>query len=267
MLPILNLDNAYRPSANWAQLLARKLEAVGKYSSFLPAITKEINHQLLVEQVSQNLLLGDIDIARERVSELVKTENRDLVFSQHNERIAYSFANAVGHLQTLINNQETKSNFILTLDLLRELHTFTMEGVDSGGGFLRCEEAEPLTPKHQPPPPDLLPMFIDNALDWFSTSSFAELHPVEQAWLVHLRLMELQPFAQANGRVIRLVASLYTLRADLCPIIVNAQDRQFYYQSLASSLEMITQPGIELFAQSLMRTLDQIKAIAETSNR
>jgi Fic family protein len=258
MLPIYN--ESYRPSSNWVQDLAIKREALQKLEPLEPALLAKIQEHLLVEQVAQNLALGDIAITPDRVRMLLSGGAPQS--SERTDRIALSFASATRYLHTLFDGKESKAQSILTSDLLRELHALAMEGLGENGGFYRTAEVSPLVPGHEPASPEVLPILIDNALDWFSVESFAELHPVEQAWLVHLRLLDLQPFPSANGRIARLAASFYTLRAGIVPIIVSAQDRELYNQAVAGSFQMITQPGIELFARSLVRTIDEIVAIA-----
>jgi Fic family protein len=258
MLPIYN--ESYRPSSDWVKDLALKREALQSLEPFEPALKAKIEEHLLVEQVVENLALGDIAITPDRVRMLLSGNEPES--DQTTDRIALNFAGAVRYLHTLFANKELKAQSLLTSDLLRELHALAMEGISEDGGFYRTTDARPLVPGHEPAAAEVLPVLIDNALDWFSVQSFGELHPVEQAWLVHLRLLDLQPFSSANGRIARLAASFYSLRDDLVPIIVSAQDRELYNQAVAGSFQMITQPGIELFARSLVRTIDQVIEIA-----
>jgi len=53
---------------------------------------------------------------------------------------------------------------------------------------------------------------VENACDWFAAESFAELNPIEQAAIVFLRLVTMQPFEQANQATALIAASLFTLR-------------------------------------------------------
>src|SRR5437870_4952206 len=181
MLPIYN--ESYRPSSNWTQELTLKRDALQKHQPFSPELEAKIQEHLLVDQVVQNLLLGDIQITAERARDLI---NGAAEGSQPADRATISFANGVRYLNTLVANQESKAQFLLTSDLLRELHALTMEGIGEGGGFYRTAEGRSLAPGHEPASAEVLPMLIDNALDWFSADSFGDLHPVEQAWLVHL---------------------------------------------------------------------------------
>jgi Fic family protein len=108
----------------------------------------------------------------------------------------------------------------LSAGWLLELHR-TLIGVDANADVLRKTEAAPINALHDPTPAILLPKMIDHAFDWFSTESFAELHPVEQAAVVYLRLLDMHPFPAATGTTALLAASFYTERAGLPPLVVS----------------------------------------------
>ena len=123
--------------------------------------------------------------------------------------------------------------------------------------LFRMAEAVPLSPAHNPAPAVILPRLVANALDWFTTEGFAEMHPVEQAALVHLRLHDLQPFGSAHEPVALLAAGFYTERAGLPPLIIHADEATGarYAAAVEAALRMLTQPLVEFFAASLSRTM------------
>jgi Fic family protein len=259
-LPIFS--ESYRPSSNWSQDVARQKALRDELAPFTAETAAQIDAHLIASTVKENLRLGDIDIDDARVAALLAGDTPQ----NDNERAARGFADAVRHLHTLVKNSDDKTHVQLSADLLRELHTLALSNLNEPGGSFRSNAGQSLAPGHTPPEADLLPFLLDNALSWFSAESVQELHPIEQAWLVHLRLIELQPFARANGRIARLAASLYGLRADLGAIIVSAADRELYNHALTNSFQMITQPGVELFARSVVRTMSEVIAIASAKS-
>lgn len=122
---------------------------------------------------------------------------------------------------------------------------------------LRTGPGEPQVPEHKPAQPAALPQLLPITFDWFQTESFRELHPVEQATLVHLRLVELQPFPAQTTRLARFAADLYLLRADLPPLIITGEP-QVYKRALHQGLLMNTQPLLELCAEALDHTLVEL---------
>lgn len=250
-LPIFN--ESYRPSYQWTQELAAKNEALKASVPSTPEISGRLQRYLLREQVLHILALSGIDTTP-RVVEALVDGNASLDELSATERPIAALANTARYLYKLLRDPA----FRLTSDLLLELHTLATEGTAESGGVYRKTAGRPLVEGHTPAAHEILPRLVENALDWFSTEAFTELHPVEQAWLVHLRLLDLQPFEKAGGRLARLIASVYTVRAGLPPVIVRIQDAALYKQALTGSFQMFTQPGVELFARSLIYYIDEM---------
>lgn len=137
-------------------------------------------------------------------------------------------------------------------------------GLAPSADVLRKTEALPINAAHDPTPAILLPRMLDHAFDWFATLSFAELHPVEQATIVYLRLLDLHPFPTASAPTALLAASFYTERAGLPPLIIFADDvtEARYDNALAAAFRMLTQPLVELFAEMLLRAMQQAQDVA-----
>jgi len=94
---------------------------------------------------------------------------------------------------------------------------------------------------------------IEGACRWYSAESFAELHPVEQASIVLLRLIEIQPFENANERTALVAASLFTLRRELPPINISPELETTFRAALVEGFQMNTKPMVELIAEALER--------------
>ena len=145
---------------------------------------------------------------------------------------------------------------IFNPDRLLELHeTLTGEKAE-----LRTNEPHPLNALHDPTPAILLPKMLDLAFDWFSTDSFAELHPVEQASVVYLRLLDLHPFPNVIEPTAMLAASVYTERAGFPPLVILSDDitQARFAQALEAAFRMLTQPLVELFAEQLRLAMQQV---------
>jgi Fic/DOC family len=99
---------------------------------------------------------------------------------------------------------------------------------------------------------------IENACDWFAAESFAELNPIEQAAIVFLRLATIQPFAQANEAAALVAASLFTLRANLPPIVIRPEMQTAFLSALVEADQMNMQPLVELIADAVSLTLDEM---------
>lgn len=162
---------------------------------------------------------------------------------------AARFSQASALITTWARTPEEKLSQERLLDLHRAL---------TGTGELRQTEPRPLNAAHDPAPAILLPRLLDNAFDWFTTEGFAEMHAVEQATVVFLRLLDLHPFVEENETTALLAASFYTERAGLPPLILFSDDttRARYRQALDVAFRMLTQPLVEFFAEMLTRAIE-----------
>jgi hypothetical protein len=144
---------------------------------------------------------------------------------------------------------------------LLELHR-TLTGADSHADMLRKDDPTPINDAHDPTPAVLLPRMIDHAFDWFSTESFGELHAVEQAAIVYLRLLDLYPFPALTEPTAMLAAGFYTERAGLPPLLVSGDEatRARFAHAREAAMRMLTQPLVELFAEMLRTTMQQSSA-------
>ena len=122
---------------------------------------------------------------------------------------------------------------------------------------MRKTEPAPVVAGHEPAPALILPKMLDNAFDWFDTESFRDLHPVERAAVVYLRLLDLSPFSSHTGTTAALAAGFYTEREGLPPLVIFADDltQARYARALEAAFRMLTQPLVELFAEMLTRTM------------
>jgi hypothetical protein len=127
------------------------------------------------------------------------------------------------------------------------------------GGSLRSHDVTAIGPFHEPAPAVILPRLVENALGWFTAQSFNEIHPVEQAALVHVRLLDLDPFGSPESDLVALfAASLFTERASLPPLIVYVDDSSAYDAAIQSAFRMLTQPLVEFFAAGLIKTIESV---------
>ena len=142
---------------------------------------------------------------------------------------------------------------VLTPDLLLRLHggaaEFRKSQGETGG------QARSVAPEH-------LPARVESACRWFGAESFAELNPIEQASIVHLRLLEIQPFAEANQRIAILAASLFTLRSGLPPVMIVPDLAGAYEKAVEESRSGNTQPMVEAMGSAVEGSLIQMIRLA-----
>ncbi len=224
-LPIFS-DNL-RSSGSWIDLLAQEQEG-WKEALSSPGSRAQVETRIREQQIEQARLRSDGEIDERRMFDAAR----------------------------LVSSWADETDAKLTVERLFELHRVLISAFP-GEDVLRKSEPLPINAMHDPTPALLLPRMLDNAFDWFTTPSFGELHAVEQATVVYLRLLDLHPFPSLTETTALLAASFYTERAGLPPLIVFADDATLarFTNVLEAAFRILTQPLVEFFAEMLTRTI------------
>ena len=106
---------------------------------------------------------------------------------------------------------------------LRNLHSRLMGQSQDRPADYRQAPAAPLLESHDPAEPELVPRLVDTALQWCRADSFAEMHEVEQAALVLLKLTDIQPFDRHNGMTLRVFSNFFLVRAGYPPAVIRSE--------------------------------------------
>ncbi|MBZ5536883.1 MAG: Fic family protein [Acidobacteriia bacterium] len=142
------------------------------------------------------------------------------------------------------------------LSLIKDIHSMMMDGLSDEAGQFRIGGIVPLSVGHQPPEADGIEAAMGRLLEWVSADSFLELHPVQQAALVLVRLLDIYPFADGTPRTCRVMANSGLIRAGFPPAIFYFGEASLYKQAIEAGLAMDTTRLTTRIAASLARTLE-----------
>lgn len=237
-----------RSSASWKELLDQA------HAQWQAAIASPDNREQLEPRIRMLQLLHTLTRAGKSVDERAAA----LLVLQPPDPLNQSEPARFLCAAQLVSNAaapEAKLTPALLADIYR-----TLTGAAPEAEVFRTTETLALNPAHSPVPAVLLPKMIDNALDWFTTDSFRELHPGERATLVYLRLLDLQPFPSHHETIALLAASFFTEQVTLPPLIIFADDLSAarYAAVIESAFRMLTQPLVEFMAENLTRTIQTV---------
>jgi len=225
-----------RPTYEWVARVNQKHKQLTELA--LSAAQKQtLDRWLEIEFVYSTLRLAGEKIEREQVARLVSAPA-----NQPGE---------VGAATQLLDSLRTVTSMTrepgkesgLSVELLLKLND-----LQGGRGFQSTDSTSKVKA-------EMLPVVLEGACQWFSADSFAELHPIEQAGIVLLRLIELRPFDEGNEKTALVAASLFTLRSGLPPIIIGVEAQPAYRAALNEGIRMNTKPMVELMAESVERSL------------
>jgi Fic family protein len=228
-----------RQSYQWIHRLQQKFQALSGLS-LSPQQQRQLNIWLEVEFVGSTLRLEGIEASRTLLLQAVQAMPKEQEAGEL--PLLEKLLRALREIEKIVEEQGQEAR--LSAALLKQLN--------GDEGFRKTNSsASSVRAEH-------LPMIVENACRWFAMDSFAELNPVEQSAIALLRLTEIAPFEGGNGRTSMLAASLFTMRCQLPPLIFRPEQREAYLAALREGSRMNTQPMVELLAQSVEQTLDEM---------
>lgn len=123
----------------------------------------------------------------------------------------------------------------LNLKFIKKLHKVLFAGVDDEiAGKLRYElkrNVKLAGTSYIPPKWQEIEKELDNFFKWYKAEN-RKLHPLELASLVHLKLISIQPFADGNSRLSRLLMNWILWKKEYPMIDIPIEDLENYYNAL-----------------------------------
>lgn len=144
---------------------------------------------------------------------------------------------------------------------LRTLHRLAVRGLSDDAGAWRTKTVPPLADGTVPPPHWLVPFETETYVGRLALGE-DEPAPIALARAV-ARLIRLQPFPNANGRVARLVANLLAYRRGLPPIVLDSRARRGYAAAVRAALAGNAAPLARVIGTSLGRGLERLRDAIE----
>lgn len=155
--------------------------------------------------------------------------------------------------------QEAKSRRVkLTLPFLVSLYETLIAGTNPSPkvkAIFRKEMPLHRTYFHEIAQPAKIEAELEKALKFTVSAEFKEFHPLKQAAWIHWSIMQVFPFADHNGKIARLLQSIYLLRSGYMPAIIHGVERQRYYESLRQGPSALRVLVLEAIENSLDNTL------------
>jgi len=248
-----------RPAHEWINRVAQKHAELAK----LQPSEKEraiLERRAEAEFLYSTAHLSGLPVSRAEIAHIVDLaglEGRE--FSDSDRPIAETLA-AVRIVEALARSQGRQAE--LTPELLMRLNNPL--GV-SESGFRTGPIAA--TGPFRPASAEHIPASVESVCRWSTAESFAELNPLEQASITHLRLLEIHPFERANLETALVAASLFTLRNQMPPIIIKQVDSSPYRAAVEEGARMNTRPMVELMAVAMDKSLGEMILAVKTDRQ
>jgi len=151
----------------------------------------------------------------------------------------------------------TKYKGKLDTKFLKKLHKTLLAGVDDSiAGALRNElkrDVKIAGTVYVPPKWQELDKELENFFKWYHSEN-RRLHPLELAALIHLKVISLQPFADGNSRLARLLMNWVLWKKNYPLIDIPVEDLENYYDVLDKyQIEHRTGPFVTYIKKKFLR--------------
>ena len=145
---------------------------------------------------------------------------------EHNEAIGH--AKAYDHIYSLLDKRVSEEDVLF-------LHKLFFEQIDSGkAGSYRKKNVIITGTDYLPPDyqkvPELMKKHIENI-----NKDVKDKHLLEQASYLHAEFESIHPFTDGNGRIGRLLLSIFTIKKGYCPVIIPPIKRAEYITAMRKS--------------------------------
>jgi Fic family protein len=145
---------------------------------------------------------------------------------------------------------------VVTESIILDLHKLVLEKIEKEfAGRYRTMAVRIVGANFIPPNYLKVPDYMADLLAWLHENPL-DLHPLLLATAFHHRFVFIHPFADGNGRTVRLLFNLFLIAKGYPPAIILKQDRLKYYRALHQADSGNLTPLAMLMLQAAERTLD-----------
>ncbi|MBS1795447.1 MAG: Fic family protein [Acidobacteria bacterium] len=105
--------------------------------------------------------------------------------------------------------------------------------------------------------PEETPAKMRELLDWFAAESRKKsVDPVVLATEFHYRFIKIQPFDDANGRIVKILTNLILMQFGYPPIVIKQSDRNVYHFALQEADKGKIEPLLDFIARLVIASLE-----------
>ncbi|MBX5437787.1 MAG: Fic family protein [Alicyclobacillaceae bacterium] len=165
---------------------------------------------------------------------------------------------ALEWLEQVVESKESVSE-----KLILDFHRMLMKGIlNDEAGFYRRVPVYIQGSSHVPPNWRKVPQLMEEFESWIREAE-AITHPVALAARAHIRLSQIHPFTDGNGRTCRLLVNCILMKHGYPPALYRAESRDEYLRALENADHGDDELFIRVTAVAVEWTLDRYLAVVD----
>ncbi len=227
-----------------------------KHASAPPAVRREFQQRLRISLIHHDAALeGEVLSYSEIKAAVDPTIISDPSLIPSYEEIK-RFDDACNTAAELAANKKKQ----LKLDTIRDLYAMLSPEEKAKGLPYRKENPLHRLYYHDIAPPEKIQPLMRKLAEWIEEPATRQMHAIERATTLHLKLMQIFPWAKATGRSARIVSNLILQEAAYPVAVLHSIDRQRYYESLRGdsvALLSLYLEAVQTTAESEIRVYEE----------
>ena len=177
---------------------------------------------------------------------------------EHYEAIGH--AKAYDHIYSLLDKPVSEEDILF-------LHKLFFEKIDSeNAGSYRKKNVIITGTDYLPPDYQKVPELMEKYI-WNLNREVKDKHPLEQASDLHAEFESIHPFTDGNGRIGRLLLSIFTIKNDYCPVIIPPIRRAEYITAMRKSNKGDLNALRALVLSVIYEEMKSLKRLVESLSR
>lgn len=254
-------------------------------SDLIPAWETKLKNAAIFQSIYYGAALEGNKLSEEEVQNIldgIAVTGRDIDITE--------IKNLQDSLTFLSNTaQNLSESYLLSLELLFELHRILMQGILPAVGSFRTRqiilrESKTGNVTYSPPPAAEVPYLMEDLFNFLNSDLGRTLHPIIRAGIVHFEIYRIHPFLEGNSAIARLFSQLllildhYSLNDYLSNEpsfyetetnyhqILQATARQKVLDTHERDLTLWLEYYCACFARESLKLKDQVKKISAASH-
>ncbi|MFC9658620.1 Fic family protein [Nocardia sp. NPDC127606] len=288
--PIAPFSDWLETSFNDVQLTIAHRQFKEQFDDATPEIREALIRQVQRESAAESGALENLYVLRPGESRTVAIEadGWEEVFDEQDggTTVRQAFEDVVAALEYA--EEAVLEGRPITLSIIRDIHNIACKSqaeldsvIQIGGqerrvkrpflhGEFKSNENYVRTRSgkvHRYCPPDMVIAEIVRLCEQIELAEFKDAPAVLQAAYVHFSLAQIHPFDDGNGRVCRVLASLFLLRGYQVPLVVYADRKHVYLQGLEAVHDGDLGPFVQDTVDRVSATLSELAQIISARSR